>query len=72
MIIKRWIVLGDYIVAKDGDVHYVSAQRLCELYGLDRAECIMGDITRPDSLRGLPKDLPRFYPRRDGKYEKEL
>jgi hypothetical protein len=65
---KKYIVIGDYVIAKDGDKHFISASRLILLYKLDRESCIQADITRPETLRGLP-DLPRYYPRSDENYE---
>lgn len=69
MINKTAIVYGDWVIAGDRDVHFVSPQHLARLYGLKAEECIMVDITRPETLRALPKGLRRYYPRADGKYK---
>lgn len=68
MKIKKYIVFGDWVVSKSGERHYVSAPQLARLYKLEREACIFADISRPKTLQGLPENLPRFYPLRDGSY----
>lgn len=68
MKIKQYIVLGDWVIGKGGERHYMSAPHLARLYNLDQEACIFADISRPKTLQGLPKNLPRFYPLRDGSY----
>lgn len=52
----------------DGQIHYVSADDLCELYGVSPLDCIVIDKSR-HLWDELTDDLIHLHPRRDGKYE---
>lgn len=68
---KRYIVFGDYVRSRtDGDLHYISAARVAELYGVPLSECILHE-TRETSKRvdsTLLATLHHLRPRYDGNY----
>ena len=69
---KKFIVVGDFITSKnDGDRHFVSAEKLVRLYGLNPQECILKDQRHyPYGFKGLESDgIIVLYPRYDGNYE---
>lgn len=62
------ILVGDFIVSKhDGEQHFVSGERLAQLYGYRPGEYIVADARNPESYKAYP-NLPRLYPRWDGNY----
>lgn len=55
----------------DGDIHYISASKLMQFYGVRSNECIIVQKDRPDSVRSIGLDLNKLihlYPRYDGNY----
>lgn len=68
---KKYVVEPDFLKSlTDGESHYVSAQQLMKLYGVDRSECV---ITHKDDCNTIGMDLKGFTwlrPRRDGNYKK--
>jgi hypothetical protein len=69
---KQFIVVGDYIHSRgDGDRHFISAHRLCELYQLDPLDCILVPDGDRVAWHRLP-NLPRLYPRYHGDYLEHL
>lgn len=60
---KKYLLLPGYVRSKtDGQSHYVSADQLVRLYGVDWRECVVGvDVPELDKLIVL-------MPRRDGNY----
>ena len=78
---KKYLLIGGNVVSRtDGQTHYVSANRLCVLYGLDPYACIMLDDTdvpahggRPAKLLGVDESrLIILRPRADGDYSLPL
>ena len=72
---KKYLVIGDYIISEnDGQVHFVSARQLCELYGLNphAPNVRLADIRRPETFWGYDDSWIRLYPKYDGKYSKIL
>ncbi len=68
MEIKYLICPGKIISETDGDEHYISAQRLIELYGVNPEECKIVDS--PQSAFGLKwNDYIELRPRTDGNYK---
>ncbi len=74
---KKYLLVGDYVFSRhDGDKHFISASRLCELYNLNPRECVFCDSKRPDTYLSnklvegyiLSEDLITLYPRIDGNY----
>jgi hypothetical protein len=67
---KKYIVVGGMVRSRnDGEDHFVSAPRLCELYQVKREECYFvseGDLRflRDELLEGMTI----LRPREDGKY----
>ena len=69
---KKYLVIGGKVISKtDGQRHYVSAVRLCELYKLNPVDCYLAEEKCSPSLHGLPSGLPILRPRKDGNYSLE-
>ncbi len=69
---KKYIVMGGHVTSKnDGDRHYISARKLCDLYGVNPDECyLVGDFGETEHsirMRQLPP-LPVLTPKYDGDY----
>ena len=67
---KRFLVCPGYVHSRnDGDRHWISADRLIDLYGVDPRECVIAN-------RGLTwadeKSLIRLTPRYSGHYREHL
>ena len=63
----KYILCPEYTYSlRDGERHYITAEMLVNLYGVDRSEC----VTIPRNLRGwrAPFGAKHLYPRRDGHY----
>lgn len=62
----KYLVVPGFVISKnDGDRHWVSAQQLCRLYGVNPRECEV--VTHPENYRG--DDSPTVLrPRYDGDY----
>lgn len=64
---------SDVISQNDGQRHYITARRLCELYGVDPNECMIAPLSRRGSIAAGydPKfiaSLIPLRPRYDGHY----
>jgi hypothetical protein len=59
---KRYLVCPGYVRSRhDGDLHYVGARELIQLYGVDPADClIQGQLIDPTVATGLKRLIPRF------------
>ena len=68
----RYILIGDKMMSQnDGDIHYISANKLLGLYGLDRRDCILYDS--PNCLMGIREsDFIILGPRYHGDYLEHL
>lgn len=65
---KKYLVCPGKVRSKDGDLHFVSASQLINLYKVERDECVILDT--PQSVFGLVwKDYIVLEPRGDGNYE---
>lgn len=50
----------------DGDLHYIDAASLAQLYGVQLRDCVVHLYNEPLRLRGLDQeDLVHLYPRND-------
>lgn len=69
---RRYVVVGGYLFsARDGQVHYVSPSRLCELYGVNPADCHLFRETAEYlawARRTVHETMPILRPRADGDY----
>lgn len=64
---KKYLVIPGNIFSFDGDVHYISANVLIKLYGVNKSDCI---IANEYNLRGLKKkDYIILKPSGTGDYE---
>lgn len=70
-MLKKYLVIGGNIISKsDGEEHFISASRLCELYRVDPVECYLFS-ENPHleiELRNLPKGLIVLQPKYNGDY----
>ena len=73
---KKYILIGGQMMSKsDGDIHYVSATKLCKLYRLNLEECYFYEDDNPSykrEIRGLRHNNPELkilFPRYNGDYE---
>lgn len=64
MSVKYLVVPGYVSSINDGDLHYISAARLAQLYGLKP-----GEWARYNPLQDKHSELLRLRPRRNGNYE---
>ncbi len=66
----RYVVIGGIVRSKNDDqLHYVGPKRLCDLYGVDREECILALDASSPALWGLRlADYRVLTPRVDGNY----
>lgn len=66
---KKYLVIGGEVISRhDGQRHYVSAQQLVRLYGLNPSQCILVEEVDPSRAYGYRKGMVRLYPRYDGDY----
>lgn len=68
---KKYLVIGDFVTSKyDKQVHFISADKLCELYGLNphAPNVRLADIRVKESYLGYDDTWIRLFPRSDGKY----
>lgn len=64
----KYIVFAGYVTSKnDGDQHFISSQRLMQLYGVSPSECVIGQ-----QGKNYDGDLIPLRPRYDGLYEKVI
>jgi len=62
---KRYLVMPGKVASKnDGNVHYVNARQLMDLYNVDPKECIIYKGDQPLGYRNLIVLRPRY----DGNY----
>ena len=69
--LKPYLVWGGYVTSKnDGDRHYVNAEKVMRLYGLDRSKCDLAEeMNYEKTLRRSNHSYERiFFPRYDGDY----
>lgn len=72
MTMKKYLVIGGNVVSKhDGETHFISARRLCDLYRVDPQECICVSDRREIRymIQAKIKDLIELLPDPSGKYE---
>lgn len=63
---------GEVKSKNDGDIHFISAQQLARLYGVNYKECHVIYQDRPETSRGVVArhDDVHLFPRYDGNYKK--
>ncbi len=65
---KRFLVLPGWVKSQnDGDLHFITFDQLCWLYGVDAAECVNADSI--GQMKRANTGLYRLEPRRDGQYD---
>lgn len=67
-----FVIKPGYVTSlHDNQRHWIGAENLIELYGVDRRRCVIVDSRRPSQSQGIHwslADLPVLRPRSDGKY----
>lgn len=70
---KRFIVICGWIRSpNDGDKHFISCDRLSELYRVDPRECVYFDPSKDKSVGYGHNNLIHLRPLPDGNYEEAL
>ena len=69
---KKYLIVPDFVTSNnDGDRHFISAQQLIKLYGVDAEECHVA--SHPAHLEGFniggENPLIILAPRYDGNYQ---
>lgn len=64
---KKYLVIGGTVESVDGDIHFVSAEKLIRLYGLEPKECVKCDGYIP---RGVDNALIVVRPDYQGRYDR--
>lgn len=69
---KKYLVIGGYVTSKhDSQEHYISANRLCELYNINPNECFLREHPAKGfhcEIHGIPRDIITLRPRYYGNY----
>lgn len=66
---KKYLVIPGNVISKnDGDEHYISANELIRLYGVQRDDCVIADPSMPRGYYSKYADLILLVPRYDGDY----
>ncbi|RLJ03089.1 MAG: hypothetical protein DRP08_03940 [Candidatus Aenigmatarchaeota archaeon] len=71
---RKFIVFSGHVESKnDGETHYLSAEKVCRLYGLNpnAPNVRLADIRRPETFLGCDDSYIRLFPRSDGNYKIE-
>ena len=73
-MLKYVIYPGEVVSESDGEKHFIGAEQLARLYGVDLTECMVVDDRRkftPASMMSWRKDsgLIHLYTRSDGDYK---
>lgn len=73
IVAMKYKLVGGYVTSSDGDHHYISAEKLRELYNLRPDECLLIDEYTPEhKLRGYTQEfldsLITLGPRPNGNY----
>lgn len=71
---KKYALYPGYVLSEsDGEIHFISAMQLTELYGIDIKKCIVIDYNKPETYAGI--NLSEYIllgSRRGGNYELPL
>lgn len=63
----KYVLHPDHVIARDGDMHFISFKQLIQLYGLERSDCYNNDTLGDTSCMKLEECI-HLYPREDGNY----
>lgn len=67
---KKYAVCPDWVTSRsDGERHYVDAQALVSLYGVNPSECVVAAPSRERSRQQQFHGLIELRPRSDGNYK---
>jgi len=72
VIKKKYLIFGGYIHSKnDGDLHFISGDRLRQLYNINKEDCIIVNNEEDKmKIKGIKRyEFIELYPKFDGKYE---
>jgi hypothetical protein len=62
----KYVICPGELLADDGDVHFITAKALINLYQVAPKDCVVQP--QGENARGLPEDVIFLHPRRDGNY----
>lgn len=66
---KKYLLIGGEIYSKyDGELHYINAHKLCQLYNLNPIECIFAEANIPETWLGYD-GLIELYPMSNANYK---
>ena len=66
---KKYAIHPGYVVSKnDGDCHFISFNRLKQLYRLEKEECVNWGSSYRESIGEREEDYIHIFPRRNGDY----
>ncbi len=66
---RTYVLLPGYVDADDGGRHFVNADQLAELYGVQISECVVIPFGNLESAKSRwPEDAVKLMPRNDGNY----
>ncbi len=65
----KYVVIAGRVKSKsDGEEHWITSHRLCELYGVDSKECYLIDRIEYEHIPHDLVDLPVLIPKYNGDY----
>jgi len=62
----KYCAMAGHVLSQDGDYHYISSQRVMQLYGVNPKECITAPLNRKGFR--LPDGVVALYPMSNGDY----
>ena len=68
-MIKYILFPGPVISKYDGDLHYITASQLCELYNVNPMECITYNSDTMNKKEIIKSGLKQLYPKYNGNYK---
>lgn len=70
---KKYLLLSGIVDSKfDRDEHYISADKLCKLYNLNKKECFLANNEQDLLGFQLEEDMIILQPRYNGDYQEYL
>ena len=65
----RYVVYPDFVRSRhDGEMHFIDARQLMDLYGVRPDECVVDDLRGPGPRVTVAANLIPLGPREDGDY----
>jgi len=64
----KYLICPGKVRSRDGDVHFIGAPQLIELYRVDPKDCVIEPKGNKARFWKRPKDVIELYPRSRGDY----